>query len=580
MALLAAQKRVSLLPGVDNNRVGRIIGKDQTEQIVRTFHARFTGLKLGGARSARERIAYVFREGKHQADAADVEAFAGDKDRLIEHADRIKAAARVRRGRTAERILVEQIVELPAESTPEQRAKCAQAFVDSWIARGHEAVAVVHVHGDDKDKVQPHLHVEIAARPVDEAGNVDRSDVLWRGRASVYGERKIVAGLVNETCDPKPPYHPGGFRDIGRKEDKPKGRVPTVAFRIDRAETREERVGRRTDLREAHEKKDGDRAIELAGELAALDAPMYAASAEKRAPLHAACEKRREEIEAHKDAGTWKNGRPAPLREQLAVAERRLEQEQSQPDEAREEIAEVERRLDDDPASSPDAVYLNVPRDGRLDRAELARRPGELAGAQSSDREDLKAKASAAETRAKAVEERAAEAESRARSQTEKQMAWLVDAHERAGKPLPDLTTEEGLSQAWAFVRAAAQAGIDHERRRAEEKKRREAAEAERKKDAEAAAADKAARLAANPYRDRPAAELQAAFREEGLGRANALRDSQDRRTTKEIRDDAAQDLADIDKRIAQIREAAELRGFELERQQAAPSQKSKGHSH
>ena len=387
MELAAAQKRVALIPGVDNNRVGRARGDDGELRIVRTFHARFTGLKLGGGRSARERIAYVFREGKHEKDKADVEASAGDKDRLIEHADRIKATARVRRGRTAERILVEQIVELPAESTPEQRAKCAQAFVDSWRERGHSAVAVVHVHGDDKGKLQPHLHVEIAARPVDEAGNVDRSDVLWRGRATVYDERRIVADLVNGTCEPRPPYHPGGFRDIGREEDRPKGRIPPATFRPAAAA-----------IREARAAGDKDRAGEAT-------ATMYAVSADKRAAKRERIETRRVEIAEHKDAGTWKQGRVAPLRERVVTVEERLKDE-----------IDAERR--------------------RAARAEDDR---------NEARVDLKK-----------AEKRAEKAERQARELNERQTAYVTDRHAALGLELPDLTTVEGQSAAWSNVRAAA----------------------------------------------------------------------------------------------------------------------------
>ena len=154
----------ALLAGVENHRVGRVAGDDGLAKIVRTFHARFGSVKMGGGQTARDRLAYVFREGKHKSDAADVESSAGDKEALLRDADRIKASARVRRGPTAERILATQIVELPAESTAEQRKACAEAFVADWKARGHEAVAVVHMHGEEGP--QPHLHVEVAARAV------------------------------------------------------------------------------------------------------------------------------------------------------------------------------------------------------------------------------------------------------------------------------------------------------------------------------------------------------------------------------------------------------------------------------
>ena len=61
---MAVLKFVALIPGVENRRVGRVIGDDGVERIVRTFHARFSGLKIGGGMTARTRIAYILREGQ------------------------------------------------------------------------------------------------------------------------------------------------------------------------------------------------------------------------------------------------------------------------------------------------------------------------------------------------------------------------------------------------------------------------------------------------------------------------------------------------------------------------------------
>ena len=244
---MAEPQRVSLLPGVENNRHGKVTGDDGEARIVRSFHARFGSVKMGGGMTARTRLAYVFREGRHAEDVGDVKASAGDREAVIEAADRIRATARVRRGKTAERILATQVIELPLECTPEQREKCAQAFVDDWRERGHQAVAVVHVHGEEHE--QPHLHVEIAARPVHADGAVDRSARLWAGdrpREAVYDERQTVADIVNRTCDPDPPYHPGGFRDIGI-ERQPRTRMPAVKFRKARAEIRKARAANDTE---------------------------------------------------------------------------------------------------------------------------------------------------------------------------------------------------------------------------------------------------------------------------------------------------------------------------------------------
>ena len=231
---MALVRTVTLLPGVENRRAGRVLGDDGAERIVRTFHARFASIKCGGTTTARQAAEYVLREGKHAGDEdenkADVEAAAGDKEAMLADARRIRQTARITRGPTGERILATQIIELPAESTKEQRQACAQAFVDDWRERGHQAIAVVHMHGHDKDRPQPHLHVLATGRPVAADGTVDRSAPLWRNRDEVKAERARTARLVNEHCHTVAAFHPGGFKDIGREEDTPKWRTPTGVY--------------------------------------------------------------------------------------------------------------------------------------------------------------------------------------------------------------------------------------------------------------------------------------------------------------------------------------------------------------
>ena len=308
---MATAQRASLLPGAENHRHGRVSGDDGEARIVRTFHARFGSVKLGGAVTARTRIAYVHREGKHAGDAADVEATAGDKEKVIEASDRIRDTARVRRGKTAERLLATQVIELPLESTAEQRRACADAFVADWRGRGHQAVAVVHVHGEEHR--QPHLHVEIAARPVHADGAVDRSATrLWAGghpAVEVKKERARAADIVNRTCDPDPPYHPGGFRDIG-VERQPRTRIPAGKFR----EAREE-------IRAAPEKA------------AEIEAKAYAVSDKERGEKREARLARTAEIIEFRAAGL--PARPSQ-RARLAFAEPALKAERARTREARE----------------------------------------------------------------------------------------------------------------------------------------------------------------------------------------------------------------------------------------------------
>ena len=104
------------------------------------------------------------------------------------------------------------------------------------------------------------------------------------GRA-VRNERATVADLVNEHCDPDPPFHPGKLADTGI-ERAAKKRIPQGEFRARRAE-----------IRAAPEKA------------AAIEASMYTMSAAERAPLHAErtarYEARKPEIDALKAVGQW-----------------------------------------------------------------------------------------------------------------------------------------------------------------------------------------------------------------------------------------------------------------------------------
>ena len=231
------QTSLTLLAGVENRRLGRVLGDDGLARVVRSFHFRVRSVKCGGRGTARTRIAYVRREGKHAKSSADVENAAGDKDALIDAADRIEATSRIKRGPTAERILQSFVLELPAESTAAERAATAEAVVEHWRTRygedrpGHEAIAVVHMHGDEA--AQPHLHVEVAARPILADETVDRSVRLWTDPSpskAVKAERAAMAKIVNTWCTTKAAFHAGAFKEIGR-EDEGKPRLPISAWR-------------------------------------------------------------------------------------------------------------------------------------------------------------------------------------------------------------------------------------------------------------------------------------------------------------------------------------------------------------
>ena len=428
----------ALLAGVENHRVGRVAGDDGLAKIVRTFHARFGSVKTGAGQTPRQRIAYVRREGRHAVDAADVEATAGDKEKVLDAADRLEAGARIRRGPTADRLLATQVIELPAESTPDQRAACAQAFVDDWRERGHPAIATVHVHGEERG--QPHLHVEIAARPVHADGEVDRAVRLWRGKPTIYAERQKASDLVNRTCDPDPPYHPGGFRDIGREGDTPKKRIPARSFRNARAGIREAREALALEQAEM------------------IDGAARVVSEAKRAPLREAHEKRTAEIVKFKKAGEW------PPLSQRARLEKRAETSRVASDiwyrrYKKSEAGEVDRTAE---------------RDQERERGDTA----------EASVVTLKAEKQKAEGRARELE-----------ALNKRQTKYVTNWHANRKVVLPNLATVEGQSAAWANMwawdakalkkardeaGAARTAATTAEKERNEQRLRAEKAEGER----------------------------------------------------------------------------------------------------
>ena len=240
----------------DTTRVGFIYGQDDAERVVRqlarTCHINFSSLKMGGGTTAKAALDYAFREGEEHgpvpdekvdelkekaeeawaggggekeiaargkaiagaeernAKAAELECTAGDRKRVEDACERIEESAVVRKGRTAERFLIQQVIELPGDSTPAQRKACAEALVQHWEDRGHPATAAVHGNG----KVQPHVHVQATARPVDAAGNVDRSALLWTGKQAVRDERQALADIVNEHCPSAVLFHGGRHEDV------------------------------------------------------------------------------------------------------------------------------------------------------------------------------------------------------------------------------------------------------------------------------------------------------------------------------------------------------------------------------
>ena len=265
------------LGGLETTRMGRIIGKDDAQKVIevlaRTCHIRFGSVKVGGKGKASPKGAlnYNRRAGKYgplkdgkldelerklaeartardeaaragadnlephdkeiprrertlkkardrDAKAAELEYEAGDHEAVLRAADLIAAGAGPRVDRFAERLLISQVAELPADSTPGQRKACAEALVKRWTDAGHPAHAAVHGNGC----VQPHVHVLATARPIRRDGNgveyADRSVRLWAGqhaKEAVQRERGLVVEIVNRTCPSEVLFHHGRHEDVG-----------------------------------------------------------------------------------------------------------------------------------------------------------------------------------------------------------------------------------------------------------------------------------------------------------------------------------------------------------------------------
>ena len=469
---MALVRTVTLLPGVENRRAGRVLGDDGAERIVRTFHARFASIKCGGTTTARQAAEYVLREGKHAGEEdenkADVEAAAGDKEAMLADARRIRQTARITHGPTGERILATQIIELPAESTPEQRQACAQAFVDDWRERGHQAIAVVHMHGHDKDRPQPHLHVLATGRPVAADGTVDRSAPLWRNRDEVKAERARTARLVNEHCHTVAAFHPGGFKDIGRAEDTPKWRTPTgVYLKVVAAST--EGAG--------WEEKD------------AAARAQYAA-ARRSAELAEPKRMRKKEIAAARERGE-KPSRVRPTRRQrIARAEAGRRELAADLDRLAGAGARLEHHARDAENLLSGSRWLRKEAEKEIaalkeekatveaDRNSWFRTVGEAqnsAKAAEKERDEQRERAVHAEGRVaeqwaradraeasvatltdekQQAETRVGELEAQVRELTERQTKYVTDWHADREVEPPDLATVEGQSEAWANMRA------------------------------------------------------------------------------------------------------------------------------
>lgn len=200
----------------------------------RTFHCHFSAVKIGDHRSTPGgAVDYLAREGDYDTRNADLECIAGDCDKVKQTCHEIDRTARVRNGPNAERVLIKQTFELPAEAPKAIRRTIAVKVVEHWHLKGHDAVAAVHGNGT----VQPHIHVAVAARPTSNSAvkdcSIDRSPDkrLMVGKQAVRNARKDIAEIINECCATLniPRFHPGTLKETGISR-LPKRRIPDRAW--------------------------------------------------------------------------------------------------------------------------------------------------------------------------------------------------------------------------------------------------------------------------------------------------------------------------------------------------------------
>lgn len=192
-----------------SGRIGRHQGRP-----TRTFHVNFRGVKIGDPGARGGAIDYVTRTGDY-AGHDDLEHLAGDSDGLAQALTAIEATAKVRHGRTAERVAIATVMEIPDNADAAGRRALAEKVVRYWQDLGHQVIAAVHAPEGNH-----HLHVLASSRPVHwgrGGPEVDRiTTPPLRGKATVQAARRNMARIVNDTLDPAIRFFPGRDRDMDR----------------------------------------------------------------------------------------------------------------------------------------------------------------------------------------------------------------------------------------------------------------------------------------------------------------------------------------------------------------------------
>lgn len=212
-----------------SGRVGRHDGRP-----ARPFHGELVNIhrNQGGAARGRAGLEYIDRAERYKDRADELEAAGGyySREDLATALEAVEASS-VRKdaliARTAH-------IELPADSTPEQRRIAAQALADWFEERGHPTRWAIHA------SPQPHVHLITTARAAwrDEDGAWQAEPQGMKGRPGkrilagpieTHRWRAAVAATINDICEPAVHFHPGRLADVGI--DRPaKVRLPAAEY--------------------------------------------------------------------------------------------------------------------------------------------------------------------------------------------------------------------------------------------------------------------------------------------------------------------------------------------------------------
>lgn len=233
----------------DSGRIGLHLGRP-----TRTAHINFRSIQVGQSGGRGGSIDYITREGDY-SDRDDLVHVAGDPDNLREAIAAVDQAAIWRRGRTAERVAIATVMELPADVGLAAHIRAAEAIQRYWQDQGHDAIVAVH-----HEPGNPHMHVLATARPTfrrSDGWEVDRrAPAPLRGKAAVREARRAMTDIVNETCGSRVRFWGGRDRDmdrpgiVGRKPERrpPQavrhGRRPDEPHQIQQARERHQEARR------------------------------------------------------------------------------------------------------------------------------------------------------------------------------------------------------------------------------------------------------------------------------------------------------------------------------------------------